>query len=124
MKEQFITYKIALELKKLGFNENTRFGIETALYDEKGEFLFYCNFGVMGSGLTNKYIKAYLWQQVIDWFREEKEIIVSYDCMYVSGIINPYWHIFMKTGEVYSNFTNTIEEAREQAIHKALKLIK
>lgn len=36
MEKEFVTYEIALKLKKLGFDEIPRFGHEASLYDNVG----------------------------------------------------------------------------------------
>lgn len=71
MKKDFVTYEIALALKDLEFNKISRFGSEASLYNSKGEHVFYSNYGFMYSGLSDGYISAPLWQQVIDWLRDK-----------------------------------------------------
>ena len=66
MKEQFVTYKIALALKELGFNETC-----IAVFLSKDNFKI--EYGLLNypKKLFGNVIKAPLWQQVIDWFREK-----------------------------------------------------
>ena len=130
MKEQFVTYEIALKLKELGFDEpclglyySNRFWFNDGFEDGANEEDFSIN-----SELSYGCIAAPLWQQIVDWFREEKGIIVNYTGTYISNNFNPYWTIRTAntmgiTSETYySKFTNTIEEAREQAILKTIEL--
>ena len=124
MKEQFVTYEIALKLKELGFDE-----------DCINFYSFYPNIGWSLSllGVTNedvveqmvchhniKGIKAPLWQQVIDWFREKHKIRV---CNLVNIYIEATFIIYHSTDvEVIDG--NDFYKTREQAILKAIELCK
>jgi hypothetical protein len=74
MDKEFVTYKQALALKELGFNNTPWFGNQASLYDVNSEHTMYTNYGVMYSGLSDGYIPAPLKQQVFRWFREKYEI--------------------------------------------------
>ena len=142
MEKQFVTYEISLKLKELGFNEISRFGQETSLYTKEGEHIFYLNYGFMGSGLSGDYIYAPLWQQVIDWFREKHNMSIWYRqvdndwkklLLKQAEKINDNFNIdsfkyefdILKDGEyIYSGMYSTYKEAREQAILRAIELIK
>ena len=64
MKEQFVSFEMALKLKKLGFVENC-----FAKYDENA--CFYYLSGFWGFPLEEETdILAPLWQQVLEWLRE------------------------------------------------------
>lgn len=73
MKEQFVTYEIALKLKELGFKE-------ILSIDNTGYFYYddYLNTGIIN--LLDRYDErpgiyiAPLWQQVIDWFTKEHNL--------------------------------------------------
>ena len=129
MKEQFVTYEIALKLKELGFDE-----------DCINFYSFYPNIGWSLSllGVTNedvveqmvchhniKGIKAPLWQQVIDWFREKHNIWIQIEMQYYDGITYTYT-IIQNNGKVIKSEEEFHEyyEAREQAILKAIELCK
>ena len=79
MKEQFITYEIALKLKELGFDEGclAYYGDNILIFD-KHEYLecdIKANYVL---GWKNQVITlAPLWQQVIDWFREKYNIHIT-----------------------------------------------
>ena len=82
MKEQFVTYEIALALKELGFDEEC-FAI---FYQEKfmnGHIEPYV-WNLVNSIKTNSdcnsidIVTAPLWQQIIDWF-DNKNIIIGID---------------------------------------------
>ena len=92
MKDQFVTYEIALALKELGFKEKcltayTNKGelgsvwnvdpdiCEGELLMEYADNSLYC----INGELLLDYIAASLWQQVIDWFRDVYKI--EYYCI-------------------------------------------
>lgn len=131
MKKQFVTYPIALALKELEFDEPCILGLST-LGVSRHKFT---------SPMTDddyirwdKYdtdLPIPLWQQVIDWLREEHFFI----------IINPYddLNAFIEVDQILWDFTlwdkewnnvsdytyyHSYEEAREAAILKAIKLVK
>ena len=117
MKEQFVTYEIALKLKELGFDEEC-FGLyknEILLRDyetfQRNEFL--------------NCIKAPLWQQVIDFFRQKHNIWIQIEMQYYDGITYTYT-IIQNNGKVikYKEEFYEYYEAREQAILKAIELCK
>jgi len=118
MKSEFVTYEIALKLKELGFNEEC-----LGIYLNK-EFRF-AHFSRQVSAEIGQ--SAPLWQQVIDWFREKYKISIAIDmnCMEDSGFVFYLGNMDDRTTifESYVHF-NTYQKAREQAILKALTLIK
>ena len=133
MKEQFVTYEIALALKELGFDE------ECLAYfnnDKYHDLHHSCENVMEGNFVINNYneLKAPLWQQVIDWF-DNKNIIISIDInpgtlFYRVHLYKRYYHNpgrlvigeYFLSGE-FNNFISK-EEAREQAILKAIELCK
>ena len=134
MKEQFVTYKIALALKELGFDE------ECLAYfnnDKYRDLICTCENGMDGDFTVYHYsgdVNAPLWQQVIDWF-DNKNIIIGIDInpgtlFYRVHLYKRYYHNpgrlvirkYFLSGE-FDNFISK-EEAREQAILKAIELCK
>lgn len=146
MNDQFVTYEIALALKELGFKEKC-----LTTYTNKGELSsvwnvdpdicerellmeytddsLYC----INGELLLDYISAPLWQQVIDWFREKHQLYISINVEIFT--LKHDFEIFIHTEGnsepfVYQNESNsdnwslTYEEAREQAILKAIELCK
>lgn len=109
MKKQFVTYKIALKLKELGFNEKSKFGQETSLYDKNGNHVFYSNYGFMGSGLGDNYIHAPLWQQCIQFLKTKGVLVVE---------LWDGWEYGRKDEDLY--YCETLEKA----VLKAIKLCK
>ena len=117
MKEQFVSYSIALKLKELGFNEHC-FGMYCQHGDLQNINLFTSNDpdNISKRSSFKLICIAPLWQQVIDWFREEHNI-------------NLYLPKSVYGGYVYvvdSKYSDTIYkdyyDAREQAILKAIEL--
>ena len=136
MNTQFVTYEIASELKELGFDEpcltsysNLKqlmsiYAISELILD--GEDLMedtperkYCHPSI----LRDNFIAAPLWQQVIDWFRLKHKIEIE-----VTRDINGFRYMVFNSGELNSCISDfgikSFEEAREQAILEAIKLIK
>lgn len=131
MKKQFVTYKIALKLKELGFNEKC-----DAIYNPM--------FLIDGCWqTTNTYIKNFpkteegvcaapLWQQAIDWLREKHQIHIQItSASNIREEIGYKYHT-RAANKLYDsgiNFNSKIglifsyREARKRAILKALELI-
>ena len=145
MKEQFVTYEIALKLKELGFDEEC-FAIffrtilnngRTVNYiSDDWESPFYKNRTNSESNSVD-IVSAPLWQQVIDWFLKKKHLYIDITFKEVKGpkiegINSVYFDI-----EIYSIFggdawkkyrfseiSDDYYYAREQAILKAIELCK
>ena len=145
MKEQFVTYEIALKLKELGFNkpclasyytDDERNYAKDGTYDCRQKISSSIDFDPFKEEFDNFYINsnetyyvsAPLWQQCIDWFREKHKIDIypeptyslteySFKVITVHGKSKKqeYWDGMGKT-------YNTYQEAREQAILKAIEL--
>ena len=119
MKEQFVTYEITLKLKELGFNEECLAAFSD---DEYHDLLHLCENHTEGNFTieSSRYrIKAPLWQQVIDWFREKYNIHIS---------LLPHNDVefgirirYNKSTLIHGGY-KTYEEAREQAILKAIEI--
>ena len=93
MIDQFATFEISKELKKLGFNEPC-----FTSYTDRGELNSPFNFNddeakmlndytlfnelpestrCVNTSLNSNYVAAPLWRQVIDWFRKEHQIVIG-----------------------------------------------
>lgn len=140
MEDKFVPYPIALMLKELGYNEPCLawFGVSEILnhvgeiklymvgqpnnyeiYTTKTEY-FFCN-------QKDTDVDAPLWQQVIDWFREKYDIHFHIDYNKQLNIYGIHFQnpITKEKGiSVIRDTYKTYEEAREQAILKALEIIK
>lgn len=129
MKEQFVTYEIALKLKELGFDKFC-FG----LYKNKK---FYRDYDTFQWDNFSDCIKTPLWQQVIDWFRDEKFInieIIRFPNINKWGFITTNMNIIPKylSDEemiIYNNLVtspnryDTYEDVRVAAILQAINII-
>jgi hypothetical protein len=136
MKEQFVTYEIAIKLKEKGFDEPC-----ISKYEENylcQDFSFdICNDDtwITNSKLhsKDKYCAAPLWQQVIDWLREkrnihiviarnDKDLVDFATSRGVTTMLLYRWYFV----DCYINVGGAAEsyhEARQAAIEHALTLI-
>ena len=127
MKEQFVTYEIALKLKNLGFNEFCMGFFYSEHIDELSDISLGTTTKVVEE-MVNRFncIKAPLWQQVIDWFREQYELSLELDAS-SNGLYNAHIYSITNSKFGYSVIVEIPQlnyyEAREQAILKALELI-
>ena len=133
MKEQFVTYEIALKLKELGFNEpcfgyykpikdwmmkGNKFNSEPHFHgcnwpnNESTFYFMYVQnlFGDRDSIVKNseftkaiKNIAVPLWQQVIDWFREKHNI---------------YALVYIWSEKSLKNFSDIIIEKYQVTVYK------
>lgn len=141
IQDNFVSNKIALVLRKLGFNEDCLAIYRNAIDDLYVTLIsdgiqingtqsskLYCN--------TNNviYCTAPLYQQVVDWFREEHNLIIAVD-----HEVTMKWfaHVISKA-ETQDDYEledfihvcshefdfDTYEEARDWAIDTAIELIK
>ena len=134
MKEQFVTYEIALKLKELGFDEfcfahyfNGDLITKTAILKSSTMQYYQQNNINPSNQYKDKNCTAPLWQQVIDWFREVKNINVEvwYDNTQDDGFPWLYEiYIDNKEHQHDGSYYDSFYEAREQAILKAIELIK
>jgi len=129
MKEQFVTYEIAKELKNLGFNcdkfgyyENIINGYQTIsewkksnlhFYEETENYIFYLGNEIVED---DNCIIAPLWQQVIDWFIKKHDLYVY--------PFNKAWKIDDLFSCLAFGETINYKEGREIAILKAIEIIK
>lgn len=161
MKKEFVSYNIALELKSLGFNElcfgyfNSKGNLKLAdcsisineipFYYKNSECEIWLSSLFLNKKVKSKICVAPLWQQVIDWFREEYGLHISFEpvykpqqftnlmyCYAISTKKNFYsgmdenldnW-IGLNDGGNMFHITNSYYSAREQAILKAIELCK
>lgn len=122
MKEQFCSYEIALKLKELGFDEpcfGSYFSNKSLWIEDEIDFT------ALPQGVEYSF-DAPLWQQVEQWFRDKYNIHITilkgnYSNNEINNQLCYYYSIPGKLGMCYNRY-NTYEEAREQAILKALEL--
>jgi hypothetical protein len=91
MKKQFVNYKTALKLKELGFDEECFSIYNTDDNSLITPIIHSGKFGEFAQHDTIYYdcfvktiigVKAPLYQQVVDWFREEHNIIITIEYLY------------------------------------------
>lgn len=121
MEKEFVTYEIALKLKELGFDEEV-----CGIY--RGSRLY----PILGFERVNsiKYsvIAAPLWQQVIDWFRKQYDIVVEINHGLTLDVMPTfYYSIWKMNGAIefqsdWNYITLKYEDAREQGILKTIDL--
>lgn len=127
MKEQFVTYDIALKLKVLGFDEEclARYLVVTEWEKPTGEIRLQISNNCTNT--HNALFKAPLWQQVIDWFR------IKYNWLIVVDVASSNeYYVAVREFDEYGTIISKIpyktysiyDEAREQAILKAIELCK
>lgn len=83
MNKEFVTYDIALKLKKLGFDEEC-FGF----FMSKDDIIYphMCKNKPHIENLTiSQVVCAPLWQQVFDWLEKEKKYIITNELYYSLG---------------------------------------
>lgn len=142
MKEQFVTYEIALALKELGFDKSC-----LAYFDINYDSITQKYTGKLILGKDPEYLTcqrrmhymfgqqiclAPLWQQAIDWFREKYKINISL----IPWNYNTWWYQIESFNDNTNEINSVIAETkkiisdisyydnRKQAILKAIEIIK
>lgn len=136
MKEQFLPYELALKLKDLGFDEQCIAG-----YQEYGEGIILMlprniqifridDLGYKKYGHQNNHVvKAPLWQQALDWFREIQGLHSSID---ITTFGDWYYGVYnlKEEGNIevdpFDNITifKTYQEARAVCLGKLIETVK
>lgn len=127
MKDLFVPYELAVKLKEKGFNNECM-----AYYETTPDYKFIFR-GLPGynrligelPNLLDLTVCAPLWQQVIDWLREEKKLHLV-----ISETKTGSWHIYVKNigqSEAYAYKTYSVGpnyySALKTAIEKVLESI-
>lgn len=122
MKEQFVTFDIALKLKELGFNKPCM-----GLYYIKDKEFVKTNYSSSNNIITNDIIvDAPLWQQAIEWIREKYNYHIStyrLNNKWCGDVYDILRQCYVTTSAFDGITFNKYEESRESAILKALELI-
>lgn len=127
MKQQFITYEIALKLKELGFDEECLY----AYYHKSDLKNFKENHYMLvgdrnNTQLTDGRISAPLWQQVIDWFRVKYNVLIIVYSN-ASGYLFEFSDAEGGTHRYDSGYSGTNDsgcwDTFEEALEAAIKMI-
>lgn len=120
MKEQFIPYEIAVQLKQLGFNQKC-FG--SYFQPNLTEIKYPSSFFRLNNSLNmgNDACTAPLWQQAFDWFREEHDLD---SCVSSEGIFGYAYQINQNSKVVDHEKGYFYEDARLACLEKLLLEVK
>ena len=121
MIDELVNFKTAKLAKEKGFDITSWFGNDASLYDKEGTHVYYSNYGFMGSGLSENYIKAPTQSLLQRWLREEHRLnVVPLPNRYDSDV----WYYFIGSKKITEEDTNwTYEQALEEGLQQALTLI-
>lgn len=128
---EFIPYEQAVALKELGFSGVARYGQEASVYSKEGKHVFYCNYGMMGSGLSEGYIPAPSYRQVFTWFRKKHNLyhsIIPYRSTH-DNYVDGTFHIEVRDSSGVNHTEHDdneyfYEEAEVACINKLIELVK
>ena len=133
MKKEFIPYELALELKKLGFDEICLgyYFIGNTFSISMNNTMFTKNSIV--NNRPDNVITAPLWQQAFDWFREKYDIFSKINRNYIDKSLKEYWYeieyfhnnsLHGTSSIADSKYNLTYEEARLECLKKLIELCK
>ena len=129
MEEELISFDTAKLAKEKGFDITSWCSNIASLYDKEGNHVEYTNYGMMGSGLYDGYIKAPTQSFLQKWLREEHGIHININTFYFTDI-NKFGYevedIVCDKGdaEILVGSQNTsYEQVLEKGLQTALKLI-
>lgn len=118
MEKEFLPYELALELRKLGFDDHV-----FAFYwtDTKQLILDSPNYLGKHNGV---HLQAPLWQQAFDWFREKYKLHLT-----ITSISQEswQWHITKpgeSLGKLYEEDFYTYEDAEIGGLKKLIEIVK
>ena len=118
MKNEFVNYEIALELKELGFDELcfSFYNTEKKLYNSEGYYK-------KGYNVLNEEVVAPLYQQAFRFFREKYMLegaIYRLNFKWASQIFNIETSTYCFKHELFE----TYEEAEINSLQKMIKIVK
>lgn len=124
MKKQFVTYEIAKKLNELGFDEEC-FGYYAKQHDDSYHLCIY----QQEDEHSKDRLEAPLWQQAIEWLRENHKIEIHPKKLYTEDGLR--WQaridVYNSPGISYNDSIMkeflSYDDTREQAILKAIELI-
>jgi len=120
MKNLFVPYEIALLAKNNGFNEGC-----LAIYDsfDNGLHTWRVNDTLVKPSDIPNSIVAPIYQQLIDWFRIEHDILIWVETATYVNMFNYRYYIETYDNKAEGMKTNNYYEALNDAIKKAFKMI-
>ena len=124
LQKEFVPYEIALKFKELGFDEEC-----IGYFDIQSKELWLNDLGGNAVNLSEILLRAPLYQQVIDFFREEYRIIIHISIGKQAENSLNLSYIYMLYDEDglelidLPDWSKSYNDAREEAILKALILI-
>jgi hypothetical protein len=125
MDKEFVTYKQAVALQELGFNEEC-----LSFFDDNGKYLFQFGYNQTEDDVRScipNYVKAPLKQQVFRWFQNKYNWYHIMDfCRKAYPSTNQYkWKIDIGLGDVFfMGWADTYEEAENACIDKLIEIAK
>ena len=118
MKNIFVSYEIAKQLKEKGFDEPCLKSITETGFEN--------DYSILGAKNWNEFqfvVSIPLWQQVVDWFRNNHKIIIESRPLNTLG----WWDALIYNEECERIWRDsgykTYYEALTKAVEKALKFI-
>lgn len=139
MKEQFCSYEISLKLKELGFDEEC-----LGLFKEDKSFFFCdvfafresytesefkdnlcCDLYYKNSIILDNLVSAPIWQQAEQWFRDTHNYHIAVyrlNNKWCGEVYDILRQCYITSNAFDGVLYDTYEEAREQAILKAIEL--
>lgn len=121
MKNLFVPYEIALLAKNNGFNEPS-FGVFVEQTWGNGDIRFLLEGEVMDDN-EEILFPAPLYQQLIDWFRIEHDILIWVETATYVNMFNYRYYIETYDNKAEGMKTNNYYKALNDAIKKAFKMI-
>jgi hypothetical protein len=130
MEKEFVTYKQALELKELGFNEPCLAGYIKFIGSGTFELAFYKYRNVDFNTTSNIYASSPLKQQVFRWFRDVHNYHVSIRKRYFQNVAEVEYNYFIYPPNSNEHLEHNLldeydtwEEAESACIDDLIKLI-
>lgn len=114
-----VSFDHALELCKIGFNEDA-----FCMYEIENRQLCLCHLDEDGLYMPDKDLHAPTKSQVFRWFREKYRLYSTIIFRVNMEDNNEYWDWLIKGEEVVYRHFKTYEEAEDACIYKLIELVK
>lgn len=126
MKHLFVPYKLALLAKEKGFNEPTRDyyrATGSGPFDENGKYINWNDDSKLETAGGMTYVSAPLYQQLVDWFREEFNIVIWVETSLSISSWNYRFKIETEDDKQEGHKTKDYYKSLTEALFKAFKII-